>query len=79
MNASHEHILTECVNSEFKKVGVRFPKQFSARPNMDKCKFFRFHKSHMHNTKECIHLKDAIEILIWEGYLKQYAKNKETP
>ena len=29
-------------------------------------------------TEECIHLKDAIEILIRDGHLKQY-KKKDTP
>ncbi|XP_058762961.1 uncharacterized protein LOC131636362 [Vicia villosa] len=48
-----------------------------ARPNVVKSKFFRFHKGHGHNTEECIHLKDAIEILIREGHLKQYAKKQE--
>ncbi|XP_058732618.1 uncharacterized protein LOC131604174 [Vicia villosa] len=44
---------------------------------MDKSKFCRFHKGHGHNTEDCIHLKDAIEILIREGHLKQYAKKQE--
>src|SRR3954467_15316508 len=48
-----------------------------ARPNVDKSKFCRFHKGHGHNTEDCIHLKDAIEILIKEGHLKQYAKKHE--
>ncbi|XP_058726284.1 uncharacterized protein LOC131597614 [Vicia villosa] len=48
-----------------------------ARPNVDKSKFCRFHKGHGHNTEDCIHLKDAIEILIREGHLKQYAKKQE--
>ncbi|XP_058733215.1 uncharacterized protein LOC131604816 [Vicia villosa] len=56
---------------------VRFPKSMHARPNIDKSKFCRFHKGHGHNTKDCIHLKEAIEILIREGHLKQYAKKQE--
>ncbi|XP_058756415.1 uncharacterized protein LOC131629649 [Vicia villosa] len=48
-----------------------------AQPNVDKSKFCHFHKGHGHNTEECIHLKDAIEILIREGHLKQYAKKQE--
>ncbi|XP_058741380.1 uncharacterized protein LOC131613752 [Vicia villosa] len=44
---------------------------------MDKSKFCRFHKGHGHNTEDCIHLKDAIDILIKEGHLKQYAKKQE--
>ncbi|XP_058755072.1 uncharacterized protein LOC131628226 [Vicia villosa] len=45
---------------------------------MDKSKFCRFHKGHGHNTEDCIHLKVAIDILILEGHLKQYAKKQET-
>ncbi|XP_058785007.1 uncharacterized protein LOC131659906 [Vicia villosa] len=48
-----------------------------ARPNVDKSKFCHFHKGHGHDTEDCIHLKDAIEILIREGHLKQYAKKQE--
>ncbi|XP_058766111.1 uncharacterized protein LOC131639643 [Vicia villosa] len=48
-----------------------------ARPNVDKLKFCQFHKGHGHNTEDCIHLKDAIEILIREGHWMQYAKKQE--
>ncbi|XP_058784255.1 uncharacterized protein LOC131659027 [Vicia villosa] len=77
LNASRERILNECANAEFQTGKVRFPKSLPARPNMDKSKFCRFHKGHGHNTEDCIHLKDAIEILIREGHLKQYAKKQE--
>ncbi|XP_058761739.1 uncharacterized protein LOC131635149 [Vicia villosa] len=77
LNTSREHILNECANAEFQTGKVRFPKTMPARPNMDKSKFCRFHKGHGHNTEDCIHLKDAIEILIREGHLKQYAKKQE--
>ncbi|XP_058741225.1 uncharacterized protein LOC131613585 [Vicia villosa] len=77
LNASRERILNECANAEFQTGKVRFPKTMLARPNMDKSKFCRFHKGHGHNTEDCIHLKDAIEILIREGHLKQYAKKQE--
>ncbi|XP_058752393.1 uncharacterized protein LOC131625557 [Vicia villosa] len=77
VNASRECILNECANAEFQTGKVRFPKTMPARPNMDKSKFCRFHKGHGHNTEDCIHMKDAIEILIREGHLKQYAKKQE--
>ncbi|XP_058764885.1 uncharacterized protein LOC131638342 [Vicia villosa] len=77
LNASRERILNECANAEFQTGKVRFPKSLPVLPNVDKSKFCRFHKGHGHNTEDCIHLKDAIEILIREGHLKQYAKKQE--
>ncbi|XP_058759628.1 uncharacterized protein LOC131632930 [Vicia villosa] len=77
LNASRERILNECANAEFQTGKVRFPKTMPARPNVDKSKHCRFHKGHGHNTEDCIHLKDAIEILIREGHLKQYPKKQE--
>ena len=79
LTVSREKILTECTNSEFKQAGVCFPKQLPTRSNTDKTKYCRFHKSHDHNTEDCIHLKDAIEILIRDGHLKQFTKGKEAP
>ncbi|XP_058783996.1 uncharacterized protein LOC131658752 [Vicia villosa] len=77
LNASSERILNECAIAEFQTGKVRFPKSMPARPNVDKSKFCRFHKGHGYNNEDCIHLKDAIEILIREGHLKQYAKKQE--
>ncbi|XP_058722192.1 uncharacterized protein LOC131593949 [Vicia villosa] len=77
LNASRERILNKCANAKFQTGKVRFSKTMPARPNMDKSKFCRFHKGHGHNTEDCIHLKDAIEILIREGHQKQYAKKQE--
>ncbi|GAU27038.1 hypothetical protein TSUD_314000 [Trifolium subterraneum] len=65
-------ILSEISNAEFKSAGIRFPKQLPAKPNVDKKKFCRFHKSYGHVTDDCVHLKDAIEILIQKGYARQY-------
>lgn len=50
LNASREHILTECVNYDFQTAWVPFLKQLLARPNVDKSKYCRFHKGHGHNT-----------------------------
>ncbi|MCI76082.1 hypothetical protein A2U01_0097351, partial [Trifolium medium] len=35
---------------------------------MDKGKYCRYHRSYGHVTEDCVHLKDAIEILIQKGY-----------
>ncbi|GAU48076.1 hypothetical protein TSUD_81360 [Trifolium subterraneum] len=72
LNAPRDKILSEISNAEFKSAGIRFPKQLPAKPNVDKKKFCRFHKSYGHVTDDCVHLKDAIEILIQKGYARQY-------
>ncbi|GAU51840.1 hypothetical protein TSUD_416230, partial [Trifolium subterraneum] len=72
LNAPRDRILSEISSAEFKSAGIRFPKQLPAKPNVDKKKFCRFHKSYGHVTEDCVHLKDAIEILIQKGYARQY-------
>ncbi len=72
LNAPRDRILSEISNAEFRSAGIRFPKQLPAKPNVDKKKFCRFHKSYGHVTDDCVHLKDAIEILIQKGYARQY-------
>ncbi|GAU50692.1 hypothetical protein TSUD_410480 [Trifolium subterraneum] len=72
LNAPRDRILSEISNAEFKSAGIRFPKQLPAKPNVDKKKFCRFHKSYGHVTDDCVHLKDAIEILVQKGYARQY-------
>jgi hypothetical protein len=74
INASRKHILTECYNSEFKEGGIKFPKQAPAKPGQDKTKWCRYHRAHGHVTKECIHLKDAIEALIRQGKLGRFIR-----
>ncbi|MCI89109.1 hypothetical protein A2U01_0110397, partial [Trifolium medium] len=48
--------------------------------HMDKGKYCRYHRSYGHVTEDCVHLKDAIEILIQKGYARKYVKegDKET-
>ncbi|GAU41591.1 hypothetical protein TSUD_272000 [Trifolium subterraneum] len=72
LKAPRDKILSEISNAEFKSAGIRFPKQLPAKPYVDKKKFYRFHKSYGHVTDDCVHLKDAIEILIQKGYARQY-------
>ncbi|GAU10585.1 hypothetical protein TSUD_420990, partial [Trifolium subterraneum] len=63
LNAPWDTILSEISNAEFKSADIRFLKQLPAKPNVDKKKSCRFHKSYGHVTEDCVHLKDAIEIL----------------
>ncbi|KAI5387977.1 hypothetical protein KIW84_073895 [Lathyrus oleraceus] len=79
LTAPRERILAECINSEFKQGRVRFPKPSAPKPHTDKSKYCRFHRGHGHVTEDCVHLKDAIEILIQEGHLKQYTRKNEAP
>ncbi|GAU47897.1 hypothetical protein TSUD_25120 [Trifolium subterraneum] len=72
LNAPRDRILSEISSAEFKSAGIRSPKQLPAKPNVNKKKFCRFHKSYGHVTEVCVHLKDAIEILIQKGYARQY-------
>ena len=71
---SREKILAEIASADMKESGIKFPKPSTTKPGADKNKYCRFHKCIGHNTDDCIHLKDAIEILIQRGRLKQFMK-----
>ncbi|GAU46380.1 hypothetical protein TSUD_280790 [Trifolium subterraneum] len=66
-------------NSDFKNAGIRFPKSTPFKPDQDRSRYCAYHKSYGHLTDDCIQLKDAIEILIRNGKLKDYFKRKENP
>jgi len=62
---SREKILAEIAVANLTKAGFKPPKAPSQeRKGVDKTKYCRFHKCHGHTTDDCIHLKDAIELLI---------------
>jgi hypothetical protein len=76
---SREKILTEITVADLTEVGIKPPKAPSQeRKGIVKTKYCRFHKCHGHTTDDYIHLKDAIELLIQRGRLKQFVKNPET-
>ncbi|MCI51985.1 hypothetical protein A2U01_0073229, partial [Trifolium medium] len=77
LNAPRERILAEVSSADFKKAGIRFPKQLPAKANVDRGKYCRYHRSYGHVTEDCVHLKDAIEILIQKGYARKYVKDGE--
>lgn len=64
---------------EFKESEVRFPKPGATRPDTDKSKWCKYHKSYRHLTGDYVHLKDAIEKMIKEGRLSKYAKKGDAP
>ncbi|GAU33714.1 hypothetical protein TSUD_148650 [Trifolium subterraneum] len=74
-----EIVLVECATSDFKNAGIRFPKSTPFKPGQDRSRYCAYHKSYGHLTEDCIQLKDAIEILIRNGKLKDYVKRKENP
>ncbi|GAU34549.1 hypothetical protein TSUD_219330 [Trifolium subterraneum] len=45
LNAPRDRILSEISSAEFKSVGIRFPKQLPAKPNVDKRKFDELEKA----------------------------------
>jgi len=76
---SREKILAEIAIADLTEAGVKPPKAPSQeRKGVDKTKYCRFHKCHGHVTDDYIHLKDAIELLIQRGWLKQFVKNSES-
>ncbi|MCI49001.1 hypothetical protein A2U01_0070244, partial [Trifolium medium] len=64
---------------EFRQGGIKFPKQVPPKPHQDTSKWCRYHRAHGYVTEECIHLKDAIEVLIKAGHLKRFVQRKENP
>ncbi|MCH99717.1 hypothetical protein A2U01_0020732, partial [Trifolium medium] len=79
LTASREHIFAATGSSVFRDGGIRIPKQTPAKPNADKSKYCKFHKTHGHMTEDCISLKDAIEVLIRDGPLKKWSRSNDTP
>jgi len=71
-----ENILVEIAFVGLKEAGIKYlepPTQ--ENKGTDKTKYCQFDKCHMHNIDDCIHLIDAIEILIQRGRLKQFTRN----
>lgn len=55
--------MNECFNAGFKYGDIDFSQPLKERPWANKKKYYQFHKSHGHTTKECVQLKDIIETL----------------
>jgi hypothetical protein len=73
-----EKILAEIDVADITEADVKPPKAPSQeRKGVDKTKYCRFHECHRHTTDDCIHMKDAIELLIQQGRLKQFIKSLE--
>ena len=66
LKANHTTILEEAFNLE---VPIKLPPSCPPRPRLDATKYYRYHCSIGHNTKDCWALKVKIEELIQAGYL----------
>ncbi|XP_077232484.1 uncharacterized protein LOC143869812 [Tasmannia lanceolata] len=57
---------------------LKWPTKLLSKGNKrDKSKYCRFQGDHGHNTDECRHLKEEIELLINRGYLRKYVKEDD--
>ncbi|CAJ2675664.1 unnamed protein product [Trifolium pratense] len=79
LSKTQEEIWKECNSAEFTKAGIKFPRQQPTKPGQDKSRYCKYHKGYGHLTDDCIQLKDAIEILIRNGQMKQYVKRSNAP
>ncbi|MCQ7416408.1 retropepsin-like domain-containing protein, partial [Salmonella enterica] len=64
----------EQVLMEIRNTGLlKFPGRMkSSADRRDKSQYCLFHRDHGHSTRNCIQLKDEIEALIQNGYLKEF-------
>ncbi|XP_045791306.1 uncharacterized protein LOC123886013 [Trifolium pratense] len=76
---SRGEIFAEVHISEFNRANVKQPKPTPLKPGQDKNRYCRYHKSYGHRTDDCIQLKDAIEILIRNGQLREFVKRNNDP
>ncbi|KAL0445409.1 UNVERIFIED_CONTAM: hypothetical protein Slati_2263600 [Sesamum latifolium] len=59
---------------------VRRPLRMREDPKrMRSSKYYQFHKDRGHSTEDCFQLKDEIEKLIQQGYLKEYIECDNPP
>ncbi|XP_027368320.1 uncharacterized protein LOC113874282 [Abrus precatorius] len=70
LNTNRSRVLDQALATEI----LRMPKRANTPPRADKSKSCRYHQNRGHTTKECTTLKDKIEELIKEGYLKDFVQ-----
>ncbi|XP_077223344.1 uncharacterized protein LOC143856948 [Tasmannia lanceolata] len=71
LNTSRTRILAAIKVEDF----LRWSDKMLTKGNKwDKSKYCRLHKDHGHDTNECRHLQEEIELLIQRGYLKRYVE-----
>ncbi|XP_077217982.1 uncharacterized protein LOC143852482 [Tasmannia lanceolata] len=72
LNTSRNRILAAIRGEDFLKWQDKMLTKGNKR---DKSKYCRFHKDHGHDTNDCRHLKEEIELLIQRGYLRKYVEH----
>ncbi|XP_077222110.1 uncharacterized protein LOC143855951 [Tasmannia lanceolata] len=71
LKTSSAQILAAITDEDF----LRWPTKMLSKSNKrDKSKYCKYHKDHGHDTNECRHLKEEIELLIKRGHLRNYIK-----
>ncbi|KAL0393025.1 UNVERIFIED_CONTAM: hypothetical protein Sradi_2525300 [Sesamum radiatum] len=59
---------------------VQWPLHMRENPKrMKSNKYCLFHKDRGHSTEDCFHLKDEIEKLVQQGYLREYVERNNPP
>ena len=53
---------------------LKRPNPITHSPNVDKTRYYSFHKDYGHTTKDCHKFKDEIEFHIRRGMLKEYVQ-----
>ncbi|XP_077248665.1 uncharacterized protein LOC143888198 [Tasmannia lanceolata] len=74
LNTSRRRILTVIKEEDFLKWPARMLSKGNKR---DKSKYCSFHEDHGHDTDECRHLKEEIELRINRRYLRKYVKEDD--
>lgn len=73
---SRENIYLDCANTKFWKARIRLPYPVRESSCTNKSKYWRFYRSHDHNTGDCVQLKDAMIGWIKKSRLSEYVKGR---
>ena len=66
--------MAQILNTIANESYLKRPHPINHSPNVDKTRYYFFHKDYGHTTKDCQKLKDEIEYHIRRGMLKEYIR-----